>query len=133
VQHTVLELYKIFKFRTPISLYEIFNQSHRTANSLVLLPKINLEISRCNFLFRASGLWNGMVDKLFTKCTPNDSGVMVPGSALFSDTTTPISIIKRKLKTLLFEAQKLSPNGTNGKEWSMCNFLHPSLNKYNIT
>ena len=133
VQHTVLELYKIFKFRTPISLYEIFNQSPRTANSLVLLPKINLEISRCNFLFRASGLWNCMVDKLFTKCTPNDSGVMVPGSALFSDTTTPISIIKRKLKILLFDTQRLSPDGSSGKEWAMCNSLHPSFNKYNIT
>ena len=128
IQHTLLELYKIFKYRTPISLYELFHQSPRTTNSLVLLPKINLEISRCNFLFRASTLWNTLSVKLFNKCSPNDSGMIVPGSSLFSDITTPISIIKRKLKALLIDAQKLSPDGSSDREWSICNFLHPSYN-----
>jgi hypothetical protein len=95
-------------------------------NSLVLLPKINLEIARCNFLFRASWLWNNLTVKLFTKCTPNDSGVMVPGSTPFSDMTTPISIVKRKLKNILLETQKQSPDDSLVKNWSMCNFLHPS-------
>jgi hypothetical protein len=126
VQHTVLEVFKIFKHRTPISLYELFTVSLRTVNSLVLLPKINLEIARCNFLFRASWLWNNLTVKLFTKCTPNDSGVMVPGSTPFSDMTTPISIVKRKLKNILLETQKQSPDDSLVKNWSMCNFLHPS-------
>ena len=125
-QHTLLELYKIFKYRTPISLYELFHQSPRTSNSLVLLLRINLEISRCNFLFRASTLWNTLSIKLFNNSSPNDSGIIVPGSSLFSDITTPISIIKRKLKALLINRQKLSPDGSNSSEWSICNFLHPS-------
>ena len=127
VQHTVLELFKIFKYRTPISLYALFTVSHRTVNSLVLLPKINLEIARCNFLFRASWLWNSLSVKLLTKCTPNDSGIMVPGSTPFSDMTTPISIVKRKLKNILLETQKQNPGDPLvGENWSMCNFLHPS-------
>ena len=129
IQHTLIELYKIFKHRTPISIYELFHQSPRTANSLLLLPKINLEISRCNFLFRASILWNTLSVKLFNKCSPNDSGIVVPGSSLFSDITTPVSIIKRKLKALLIDTQKLSPVGCNDSEWSIDNFLHPSYSK----
>ena len=127
IQHTLLELYKIIKYRIPISLYDLFSQSPRTTNSLVLLPKINLEISRCNFLFSASMLWNSLIIRLLNKCFPNDSGIMVPGSSLFSDITTPISIIKRKLKALLIDTQKLSPDEFRDREWSLYNFFHPSL------
>jgi hypothetical protein len=52
---------------------------------------------------------------------------VVPGSSLFSDITTPVSIIKRKLKALLIDTQKLCPDGCNDSEWSIDNFLHPSL------
>jgi hypothetical protein len=50
----------------------------------------------------------------------------VPGSTPFSDMTTPISIVKRKLKTILLETQKQSQDDSHVNKWSMCNFLHPS-------
>ena len=128
VQHTFLELYKIVKYRTPISVYELFCQSPRPTNFLMLLPKINLEVSRCNFIFKASTLWNTLIVQLLNKCSPNDHGIMVPGSSLFSDITTPTSIIKRKLKAVLIGIQKLNPVESHEKEWTRYNFFlnHPS-------
>ena len=124
IQHIFMELFKIIKYRTPISLYELFQKSQRTSSLLMILPRINLDISKQNFVFNGSFVWNKLISKLFDKCSPNEKGIMVPGSTECSDLSAPISSIKNKLKVILFETQKLVTPGRN-MEWMSDNKLQP--------
>ena len=119
IQHTFVELFKIVKFRAPFSVFELFNPSPRNTNLLMCLPKINLDLSKYNFVFSASLIWNSLIGGLLEKCSPNSAGIMVPGSSEFSDTTTPISYIKKKLKNILLDTQKLGEND----EWTAENYF----------
>ena len=108
-----MDMYKIIKYRVPISLYELFLPSPRISNFLMCLPKVNLDISKQNFVFSGSLIWNSIIGDLLNKCLPNESGIMVPGS---SDLAAPISIIKNRLKNNLLKIQQLETPGRS-KEW----------------
>ena len=124
IQHTFVELFKIVKYRTPISLYELFIPSPRTVNLLMCLPKINRDVSKHNFVFNGSLIWNSVIGLLLNKCSPNEDGIMVPGSSECSDMSASISIIKKKLKGMLFETQKLETMG-RVNEWLPDNTFKP--------
>ena len=124
IQHTFVDLFKIIKTRTPISLYELFNLSPRTTNFLLCLPRINLDLSKQNFLFNGSLIWNSLIGSLLNKSSPNENGIMVPGSSECSDISAPISFIKRKLKDILFKTQMLETPG-RAKEWMSANNFTP--------
>ena len=104
--------------KTPMSIYQLFSLSLRDSSSLVLLPKITREAYRCNFIFRASTIWNNLSSKLFNK---SQDGKIEDG-----DSTASIPVIKRKLKKLLIDAQKFTSDGCKTEQWSELNFLHPS-------
>ena len=127
VQHTFIELFKIIKYRTPISLFELFCLSPRNTNLLMVLPRINLDLSKINFVFSASLIWNGLIGTLLNRCFPNPLGIMVPGSSECSDISASISYIKDKLKNILFGIQKLDTQSqfdkSKSKEWNMENFF----------
>ena len=89
----------------PISLYELFNISPRTTNLLMCLPKINLVLSKQNFVFSGTLIWNNLIGKLLNKSSPGENGMIVPGSSECSDVSAPISFIKKKLKE--FRVNKL--------------------------
>ena len=82
VLHTFVDLFKIVKNRTPISLYGLFNPSPRSSNFLMCLPRINLELSKQNFVFSGSLIWNTLIGKLLDKCFPNENGIMDNGAWL---------------------------------------------------
>lgn len=122
IQHTFVELFKIMKFRTPISMYELMNISLRNTNFLMILPKITLETSKHNFLCRSTLIWNRLIGTILNKCFPNFLGIMVPGSSTCSDLSAPISYVKNKLKDILFGIQKLDTQSqfdkSKSKEWN---------------
>ena len=122
IQHTFIELFKIVKYRTPISVYELFRPSPRASSSLMMLPKINLDISKINFVFNATLMWNKLIGSLLNVCFPNQVGIMVPGSSKGSDMSAPISSIKMKLKHILFGIQRLDSQSqfdkSKSKEWN---------------
>ena len=124
-----MELFKIVKYRIPISLLELFNMSPRSSNFLMIQPKINLEISKHNFVFGGSSIWNSVIGKLLNKSSPNEAGTMIQGSAPCSDLSAPISIIKKKLKNLLLSTQKINTQFDNSrsKEWNDENFFKYTL------
>ena len=128
IQHTFMELFKIVKFRTPISVFEMFHPSLRESNISMRLPKINLDISKINFMFSASLIWNKLIGTLLNKCLPGPTGLMVPGSSACSDMSTPISYVKNKLKNILLHTQKLDTHSqfdkSRSKEWNAENFLN---------
>ena len=121
IQHTFIELFKIMKERVPYSLYELYNLSPRISNLLICLPKFNLEITRQNFVYSSSLIWNKTIKTVLDTCTPHVNNIMVPGSSSNSDLSASISIIKHRLKSLLFQAQGLQTPGRLN-EWMPENF-----------
>ena len=90
-------------------------------NMLLTLPKVNLDIQKKNFIFQASCIWNSLNKTIWNHCLlENKNGVLIPGSTFGSDITTPISIIKRKLRDVLLETQNLDP--LKSDEWYPRNF-----------
>ena len=104
--HTFMELFKLLKFHSPISLYELFKTSSRGEKVTILLPRVNLDTSKNNFIFKSSLTWNKLVNNIFCKCKPEENGIVIPGSAVNSDLAASISIVKSKLKSLLLGTQK---------------------------
>ena len=66
VYHTFLDLFKILKKHTPISLFTLFEQSQRGTNFLLHLPKVNLNISKNNFVYNSCILWNSLIGNCYT-------------------------------------------------------------------
>ena len=125
IYHTFMELFKIMKYRTPISVFKLFCPSLRNTSFLMLLPNIDLEMSKNNFLFSSSSVWNGLIGKMLIKCSPNSKGIIVPGSSECSDLSAPISFIKRALKAILLGTQELvvisHSQNSKIKEWNPAN------------
>ena len=82
VYHTFLELFKILKTHVPVSLHSLYNQSHRDTNLKLKLPKLVLEISRNNFVFKSSSIWNYLITNIFEKNVPGKDGIVVRGSVI---------------------------------------------------
>ena len=110
IYHSFLELLKVLKFKTPISINELFVISARSSNMHLILPKAKIETVKCNFVFQASSIWNALIANLLNKCLPNSDGIMVPGSVNGSHLSASISIIKNKLKDVLSDTQRIDPN-----------------------
>ena len=111
--HLLCQTFKILKYHTPISLFNVMPQlKHSRSHYIALqIPKIKLDISKNNFVFNACLLWNGCTDKIFNKPYPEtkllslDAPVIIPGSQEFSDMTCPTSIFKNRLKNILLSVQ----------------------------
>ena len=80
--HCIVELFKVIKLRTPMSIYELMKRSERRENYFISLPPSSL------FDYQASNFWN--------KCRKSNSEI---------DFTTSIKIVKTKLKICLLETQ----------------------------
>ena len=116
IQHTFIELFKVMKEQLPVPIFELFNPSPRISSNQMCLPKIELEISKQNFAYKGSAIWNSVIDDIYDKCEPNANNVMVPGSTGYSDLSAPISIMKIRLKALLFQTQSIKTPG-QPNEW----------------
>ena len=121
VLHTFMLLFKAVKFHEPISIFNLFKLSCRNNSLLLRLPMLRLDASRQNFVYRASILWNGLIDKLLNQCELNEWGIIIPGSTENSDMCTPKSIIRNKLKDFLLGRQ------CDGDKinWTPSNFYAP--------
>ena len=68
--HTLLELYKLLKFRTPYCVYEIFNSFGERQMDLNLhLPQVSLQCQKQSFTYQAIILWNKFYKKLIVPFT----------------------------------------------------------------
>ena len=60
------------------------------------LPKVTLEISRNNFIFKSSSLWNNIHENIFEKSTPSESDInMINGETMNPDFCTSVPFIKK--------------------------------------
>ena len=108
-----MEVFKILKFHSPISLYDIFKLGPRGDKLTLLLPRVHLDISKRNFVFGSSMIWNKLFGKTFSRCTPQPSGLVIPGSDLNSDLAASLSVVKCRLKSILMASQ----NTGDETEW----------------
>ena len=46
------------------------------------LPKVTLEISRNNFLFKSFSLWNSIFENIFEKITPSENCIFINGATI---------------------------------------------------
>ena len=114
-------LFKTIKLHAPISVFNLFMLSNRNASLLLRLPKVNLESSKQNFVYKSSLFWNGLIEKLLNKCELNDRDIIIPGSSKNSDMCTPKSLVKTKLKDFLLDRQ----GGGDLVNWTPSNFYKP--------
>ena len=75
---------------------------------LLLVILIRLDLAKNNFIFQASCIWNGLIQKLMNRSSTNSLGIIIPGSSSNSDLSTSISLIKNKIKNVLY-TQKIYP------------------------
>ena len=88
-----------------------------------MVPKVNLDLQKKNFGFQASCIWNSINKKVLNQnLLQNKDGILIPGSTFGSDITTPLSVIKRKLRDVLLETQNL--DSLESEEWYPKNFYH---------
>ena len=110
IYHTFCDTFKLLKYRTPISLFSLLQNSPSDNNMMLIIPRVNLDLQKKNFIFQASCIWNSINKQVFNQfLLTNKDGVLVPGSTFGSDITTPISVIKRKLRDVLLETQNSDP------------------------
>ena len=123
--HTIVETFKIIRLHCPISLYSLLKLNRQC--TLLIPPKIRLEISRRNYIFSASKLWNSAMKHVFVKVNVSSSNCVIPGSLnnlvipgllSNSDIFTPIGYVKNKIKSLLIQIQKQG----DSIEWNDYNF-----------
>ena len=104
-QHTFIELFKILKEHQPISLSNLFQLSHRSTSRVIIICKTTNELTKHNFVHKSSIIWNTLIDKVLDKCSPSVSNIVIPGSSEYSDLSTPISVVKSRVKAILLENQ----------------------------
>ena len=88
---------------------------------LLKIPIVNLDLAKNSFIFQAPCIWNNLNKKVLNQCLlVNKDGVLIPGSTFGSDLTTPIAVIKRKLRDVLLDTQASDP--LNSDDWCPENF-----------
>ena len=61
-----------------------------------------------------------MIDKVLDPCIPLSDNIVIPGSSKYSDLSSPISVIKNRVKNTLFKAQQEEVPGCE-LEWLPAN------------
>ena len=64
IARTLVELFKILKLQSPISIYNNLKFCPRTEHFKLLCPKFTLGISRNNFTISSILMWNSCINKL---------------------------------------------------------------------
>ena len=113
----------IFNDMNLLSLHHLYIYHIR-----LLVPRVKLDLTKVNFLFQAFCIWNELVPKLMNTCIPNPLGIMVPGSTEGSDLSTSIAVLKKKLRVVLLNNQKIDPlssilGWSRSNEWYPENFF----------
>ena len=101
--HSCVEIFKILKYRNPISIYKLFTPSRRDSSNILLLPTFSH-----NFTYQAAKIWNTISKTIFETLQPSD---------------IKTSLFKKRLKASLLEIQKMH----NETEWIPRNFDIDSL------
>ena len=102
------ETFKIKKLHTPSLLNELLPLSTSSRRKLLLKVNTNLSVTQHNFIYKAAQVWNKIIPKILNSPELDiGSGVVIPGSSVNSDLTTPIPFITKPRQKMLYEMQRL--------------------------
>ena len=112
--HTLLELYKVLKFRTPYCLYDMFSPKGERQHDLnIHVPLVNKDCQRQSFSYQSRILWNMLYKKLVV---PYSIPIhyeyikkhnLTHCASIHYDYSTKTSLFKSKLWKLLYGQQLL--------------------------
>ena len=112
--NTLTEIFKILKFHSPLSIYDLLKINKTSFRHQLTLPKIKLDISKNNFVFKSSQIWNLMMPKILNVPHLDQlQNIIIPGSCKNSDISCTVGFVKSKAKSLLFQVQ----NSGDSFEW----------------
>ena len=74
--HTFMETFKVLKFSTPISIRNLLYFLPRTEKYRLQLPLVRRNVTKQNFVFKSSHIWNDLSTELLEKCIPTESGLI---------------------------------------------------------
>jgi len=97
--HSISETFKILRFRTPISMYDLFVLSNRPGKDTLILSPFQSNA----FIYKAGVLWNSVRQKL----------------NILEFTDISVGSLKSQLKSLMLTQQSLGDKW----EWQLCNKL----------
>jgi hypothetical protein len=80
-----METFKILKFAAPISIRDLIPFLPKSDKLRLEVPRIKLNITKQNFVFKSTQILNDMSPEVFEKCSPNDDSLIIPGSSKDSD------------------------------------------------
>ena len=104
--YTCMEIFKILKNHTPISLFSSLISSPLSHRRLLTMPNYNFNNSRNNFVYKSIVLWNKLSHRIFISPDLDEvMNIIIPGSCLNSDLATSVAFVKRRLKCILLENQ----------------------------
>ena len=109
------------KDHTPISMFSEFEvvRNHKVCNYKIRVPaNKQLLSSRHNFIYKATVLWNSLINRVLLNNAPREDGMIVPGSCVNTDLSASISFAKYRVKALLRMIQSSGPRTT----WEDSNF-----------
>ena len=108
-KHTLLETFKILKYRAPIGLHQLFHlaeKRHKESFRLSPSSKIKSTIAEHNFVAKASAIWNFFVNDVLVSNKINENiGYIIPGETSNSDLSSSIAFIKEKTTRVLIDFQ----------------------------
>ena len=118
-QSLFMETLKILKWHRPISMFSLLQVNDFSKRHLLIPPKVTLDISKNNFLYKSSLIWNYLIQKVLVS-PPLDkyTGTVIPGSIMNSDLSASIGFVKNSSKQFLLNVQKQG----DSDEWSPHNF-----------
>ena len=101
-----LETFKILKYKSPISIYELLTLTKQPDKLSLNLPCVKLDRSKHSFVFSASKNWNDLYKNVFNRSECNENGIVISGSVINSDLSASTSYIKSKVKKFILTEQK---------------------------
>ena len=125
ILRSLIELLKIVKLHSPISLHSFFKYVSLNSSFRLHLPIIRLEISKRNYTYNAIKLWNICIGKILDppilSAKPFSIGFqyIISGNTVNSDLTISVGLFKKRLTNLLVATQKEG----NPSEWEISNTL----------
>ena len=65
-----MEVFKIIKIQSPISLFQLLNLSKRNHKYTLNQPNVKLDKTMHNFVYSTSAIWNDFIEKILMPCDP---------------------------------------------------------------
>ena len=80
-----METFKVLKFGSPVSIRNLLEFLPKNDKMRLKVPLAKLNKAKHNFVSKSTEVWNEISPKVFEKCIPTESGLLIPGSAKNSD------------------------------------------------